>query len=112
MTGNNSSRPTTVEAPSEGPEQVIVVTVQLTDEQKTWRKVKIVPSGNEGEGLLVPVETPSPPVPPVLPAVAAMLTAGRATDAEEVFAQLRAAGLALKAVIGADGVLHVTTVSA
>jgi hypothetical protein len=46
----------------------------------------------------------------VLPAVAEMLAAGRATDAEAVFARLRAAGLALRAIVGEDGVLRVTTV--
>lgn len=100
------------------PERLTVLTVDptahLTDEQKTWRKVKLAYAGSEGAFALVPADAPAP-VPPgaqVLPAVADMLASGRAADAAGVFERLRAAGLALKAVVGADGVLHVTTVSA
>lgn len=92
-------------------------TAHLTDEQKTWRKVKMVPSGMEGVGLLVPVETPDPVAPPVTPravlsAVADMLATGYAGSAEAIFAKLRTSGLTLKPVIGDDGVLHVTIASA
>ena len=87
--------------------QVFEATVELTEDQKAWPKVKIVPSGIEGVGLLVPVEKRVPPQ-EVLPAVAEMLTTGRATDAEAVFARIRAAGLTLRAVVGEDGVLRVT----
>jgi hypothetical protein len=91
------------------PERLTVLTVDptahLTDEQKQWRKVKVVPSANGDESQLVSV---SSPVKEVLPAIAEMLTAGRVTDAEAVFARIRAAGLTLRAVIGDDGVLRVT----
>jgi hypothetical protein len=87
--------------------QVIIATIELTDEQKTWPRVRIVPSGTEGVGLLVSADKPYPHE-WVLPAVAEMLTAGRATDAEAVFARIRAAGLTLRAVVGDDGVLRVT----
>lgn len=64
-----------------------------------------------GPDLLVPPEQATASR-EVLPAVAEMLAAGRAADAEAVFARLRAAGLALRAVVGDDGVLRVTTVGA
>jgi hypothetical protein len=86
-------------------------TAHLTEEQKKWPVVRVVPSDTEGVALLVPVDAPRRPA-EILPAVADMLSAGRAGDAEAVFARLRAAGMSLKTEIGDDGVLHVTVVGA
>lgn len=86
-------------------------TAHLTEEQKKWPVVRVVPSDTEGVALLVPVDSPRRAA-QVLPAVAEMLSAGRAGDAETIFARLRAAGISLMTEIGADGVLHVTAVGA
>jgi hypothetical protein len=91
--------------------QVIHLTAHLTEEQKKWPVVRVVSSDTEGVALLVPVDAPSRPA-QILPAVADMLSAGRAGDAETVFARLREAGMSLKTVIGDDGVLRVTVVGA
>lgn len=116
MTENVTPHPRPVPT-TDGPPQVFVLQGHLTAEQKTWRKVRIVPSGSDGAGLLVPVEAPDPTAPPVTPqavlaAVADMLAAGYAGSAEAIFAKLRTSGLSLKPVIGDDGVLHVTIASA
>lgn len=113
--------PTTQDSPAVAQSEGFTVltvhpTAHLTEEQKTWRRLKLVP-GREGEGLLVPVDTPDPVAPPVasravLSAVADMLATGYAGSAEAIFAKLRTSGLALKPVIGDDGVLHVTIASA
>src|SRR6266516_4528417 len=96
------------------PERLTVLevhpTAHLTEEQKKWPVARLVPSDTEGVALLVPVK---PIVPAeVLPVVAGMLSEGRAYEAAEVFARLRAAGLSLRTELGADGVLHVTLVGA
>lgn len=85
-------------------------TAHLTEEQKKWPVVRLVPSGTEGVGLLVPIEPIN--LSEVLPVVARMLSEGRAWEADAVFARIRAAGMVLKTVIGDDGVLHVTVVNA
>lgn len=95
------------------PECLTVLTVDhtahLTDARKTWRKMCVLPPDPTGAGLMVATES-APRAEEILPAVAEMLTTGAAGSAEMVFTRLRAAGLALKAVVGQDGVLHVTTV--
>lgn len=90
---------------------MIELTAHLADEQKKWPVARLMPSDTEGVALLVTVDAPPRPA-QVLPAVADMLSTGRAGDAETIFARLRAAGLFLKTEIGLDGVLHVTLVGA
>ena len=91
------------------PENYTILTVDLTahltEEQKKWPRARIVPSDTEGVALAVPVE-PSTPA-QLLPALGRMLAGGRASEAADLFARLRAIGKILKTSIE-DGVLRVT----
>ena len=112
------------------PEDLTVIevhpTAHLSEEQRAWRVVELTPgrepTADEARRLFGATRgrSPQPPSPrtpltppqDILPAVARMLTEGGETDAPAVFARLRAAGVALKAVIGDDGALRVTVVGA
>ncbi len=109
--GDHNARPHGRAVPTPEFGQVIDLTAHLTEEQKKWPVARVVPSDTEGEALLVRLDAVPRPA-QILPAVADMLSTGHAGNAAEVFARLRAAGMSLKAVVGEDGVLHVTVVGA